>query len=1090
MKVRIPRDALACLILSLAPLSYSTPTSDISLTNLRCEYLANPLGLDVENPRLSWGFESVRRGERQTAYQVLVASGPELLAKDQGDLWDSGKVVSDRSIQVEYAGQPLRSGIRCHWKVRAWDGEGKASGWSPPALWAVGLLKPEEWQTPWIRPVVALPGKYDLDGCSWIWLSHAGPPDSTPPGTVTFRARLRLPEGAGIVRASVVMCADNTFSLLVNGKEALKGDDWQAPQSAGVKDLLKAGENILAVAATNGGSGPNPAGLIGRITVELADGRRMTLETGPDWKVHPGEQRGWREAGFDDSGWSPARSVAKFGAAPWGRLSGGGKSPAPWVRKVFNLTGAPEQALAYVNVMGYYELYVNGQKAGDDVLSPAVSDIPRRSFYRTHDIRGLLRPGPNCVGLWLDSGWYRQTPLARVRIDLSVGGQSVRLGTDRTWTCAPSTHTLLGGWKWGDMGGERVDARCEIAGWSEVDCAGGAWVPVEEVPKPKGEAAAQMCPPNRIKAVLPLAACTALGANAWELDFGTNLTGWLRLRLPRLEAGQRVVMRYADKRFQTPAGDDTPAGKIKPSSQWTFRAPEGAVCYQVFNQIDEFISAGKPGEEFCCRFNYHGFRYVIVEGLPARPAPGDAEAMLVETDLETAGSFECSSDLFNRIHQVNLWTLRCLDLGGYKVDCPHRERLGYGDGQVGIESLAMNRDAAAFYGKWAVDWLEAQNPATGEIPYTAPKFCDSGGGPGWGGAGCVLAWKLYLYYGDRRLLERAYGPMRRYVEFLEGKCRNGVLRHYGGQWDSIGDWVPPGRGMDTDRWPPRTAAELFNNCYRIYLWELLARASDVLGKPEEARRCRDKINEIRPLVHAAFYDPQKQLYVLDEQSYWLMPLMAGIVPGELRETLMQKLEDGIMVKSRGHLDTGMLGTYFLIQYLDDIGRSDLLYTVFSQTTYPGWGYMLSRGATTFWEQWNGYWSQIHSCFVSPGGWFYQGLAGIRADDTAPGFKKIIIKPAVVGDLKWVKAHYDSIHGRIVSHWRREEDKLSMTVTIPVNTTATVFVPSNDAASVTESGGPPESAEGVKFLRLQDRAVVYAVGSGTYRFQTTMPPAHK
>ncbi|MCX6929111.1 MAG: family 78 glycoside hydrolase catalytic domain, partial [Verrucomicrobia bacterium] len=300
-----------------------------------------------------------------------------------------------------------------------------------------------------------------------------------------------------------------------------------------------------------------------------------------------------------------------------------------------------------------------------------------------------------------------------MQLDLSVGGQPVRVGTDRTWTCAPSTRTLLGGWKWGDMGGERVDARREIVGWSQVDCSAGEWTPVAEVPAPKGAVVAQSCPPNHIGAVLPLVACTSLGSNTWQLDFGTNLTGWLRLRLPRLETGQRVVMHYADKRFQTPAGDDTPAGKIAPTSQRTFKTSLGPISYQTFNQVDEFISAGKPGEQFCSKFNYHGFRYVIIEGLPTPPALSDAEALLIESDLEPAGTFACSNDLFNRIHQINLWTLRCLDLGGYMVDCPHRERLGYGDGQVGLDSMTMSRAAAAFHSKWATDWLLAQDPVTG-----------------------------------------------------------------------------------------------------------------------------------------------------------------------------------------------------------------------------------------------------------------------------------------------------------------------------------------------------------------------------------------
>jgi alpha-L-rhamnosidase len=270
------------------------------------------------------------------------------------------------------------------------------------------------------------------------------------------------------------------------------------------------------------------------------------------------------------------------------------------------------------------------------------------------------------------------------------------------------------------------------------------------------------------------------------------------------------------------------------------------------------------------------------------------------------------------------------------------------------------------------------------------------------------------------------------------------------------------------------------------LWQILERSARILGKTKEADECAAKLNKIRPLIHAAFYDPQKQLYVIDEQAYQVMPLMTGIVPADLVGAVQKKLEEIILVKNKGHLDTGMLGTYFLIQYLQESGRNDLLYTIFSQKTYPGWGYMLEQGATTMWEQWNGFYSHIHSCFASPGSWFYQGLAGIRPDPAGPGFKKIIIKPAVVGDVTWVKCHHDSPYGRIVSNWKREGDKLTMEVAIPANTTATVYVPARDASGITESNKPAAEADGVKFLRMENGVAVYAVGSGTYRFQSTLP----
>ncbi|MCX6033388.1 MAG: family 78 glycoside hydrolase catalytic domain, partial [Chloroflexi bacterium] len=486
--------------------------------------------------------------------------------------------------------------------------------------------------------------------------------------------------------------------------------------------------------------------------------------------------------------------------------------------------------------------------------------------------------------------------------------------------------------------------------------------PVEEYTGPTGIATAQSCPPNRITKVIPAVACVALDDNTYEFDFGTNLSGWFHLRLPQLEAGKTVTMHFADKRFQSHEGDDTPAGKIKPAGEpKKIETARGPAYYQTNNQRTEFISAGKPGEEFCNKFNYEGFRYVIVQGLPVKPAIGDAEALFIESDLEPVGSFACSNALFNRIHQVNLWTIRCLNLGGYMVDCPHRERMGYGDGQNGIDSHVMNLDASAFYAKWAIDWLDAQDPVTGKsAQYSPPNHADPSCWFPWGGMVDVMPWKAYIYYGDRRLLERAYEPMVRYpTVYLESFYPGGGIQRQGG--DSGCDWVAPGIGMTA---PPGT--ELFVNCYRVYLMDLLAKSADVLGRTDEAKRHRNKIKELKALIHSTYYKENEKLYDSDRQLSQAVPLLMGVVPEELRGTIQKQLEDIILVKNKGHLDTGMLGTYFLLQYLMESGRNDLAYTIINQKDFPGWGYMLSQGATTFWEQWNGSWSQIHSCYVSPG----------------------------------------------------------------------------------------------------------------------------
>ncbi len=816
--------------------------------------------------------------------------------------------------------------------------------------------------------------------------------------------------------------------------------------------------------------------------IEVPD---TSLNSGTEcfWKVrawdHDGQPSAWSAPGF----WMMGLRKPEDWQASWIRADLT-DDISPWFRKTFVLETAPPRAVAYVNVIGYGELYVNGRKVGSDVLSPAVSDTRVHSWYVAYDIGPFLKAGRNCIGLWCGRGWSNKAKPGgqRVRfqclLKTDANRDPLRVVSDESWKVAPSPYTTLGRQSWGKFGGERYDANLEQPGWCTAEFDDAKWLAAKPAPAEPPRAEAQSCPPNRVGKVIPAITCTPLAEGRFEFDFGTNLTGHIHLRMRGLKPNQRIRISYADRKYA--AGEMTASGP----SDIVLPGSSGNLRYQSFGQADEFFAANRETDEFRSKFNYHGFRHAIVEGLTTAPVPQDAEALLVESDLEPAGSFECSNDLLNRIHALNLWTIRCLNLGGYMVDCPHRERLGYGDGQVSVDSQAYNLWSPAFYEKWTNDWRIAQRPDTGDIPHTAPDW-GGGGGPAWGGSLATLTWRMYELYGDRRILRDNYEPMRRYVDFIESHCKDNVLRGYGGQWDFLGDWVPPGRGMDTKNWPARDAAELFNNCFRVYLWEILARSADVLGKTDEATRCQTALAAMRPAIHQAFFDETKGIYVIDEQAYQVMPLLSGIVPPDRREAVFAKLKDGILNRCKGHLDTGMLGTHFLLQYLQQTGHDDLVFTILNQKTYPGWGFMLESGATTLWEQWNGYFSHIHSCFASPGGWFYQSLAGIRTDPAIPGFKKIVIKPSIVGDVTWVKAHHDSIHGRITSNWRRDGNNLTMDVSIPANTTATIHVPAKDAEAVSESGKPAVQAAGVKLLRKESGSAVWEAGSGDYRFQSSL-----
>ena len=932
---------------------------------LRCESLANPLGIDVVAPRLSWQLQASReeKDKSQSAWQIIAASSLDTLARDTGDLWDSGKVVSGTSIGISYQGRPLTTAQRIHWKVRVWDEKGQATPWSTPARWSMGKLKPEDWMAKWIT----------------------APPDAAmdPAVVVVTKAIYRTLDGKVAVDVTPVM-----------------------------KRVVEEKRLPFKVEFNKLGGDPAP-NIVKELVVEYTRNGKPDVSRALDFEM----------LGI------PALPVGV---------------PAPWFRGEFTLETVPESALVTVHSPAYFELHVNGVKAGDDVLTPAVSDARDRTFAVTYDVARLLKPGKNCLGLWAAKGWA-QSLVLRAQLDAVAGGRPVTFGTGPDWKTLPGSCSHIGRWNWGDFGGDRVDASRHIPDWAKAGLETRGWANAVEAAAPRGAAVRHSAPFNHIGETLAPVAITPLADGRCEIDFGTNLTGWLRLKMPSLKPGQKVRMHFADRMF--PDGvQATPIGNIgiNGGSCVSFaRTNGGRNLYQTYRQISEFISAGLPDEEFQHRFNYAGFRYVVVEGLDRAPAKDEAHAMLVESALPPAGEFTCSDPLLNRIHQVNRWTQRCLNLGGYYVDCPTRERMGYGDGQVAIQGMMMNFDAANFYAKWAQDWRLAleMKMKQGKLPYIAPPFEETGGGPPWPGGIARIPWEHYLHYGNPGVLEENLATARQYCEYLDARSKDDVLRAWGGGFSFIGDWVPPNRGMDTHNWPNKEMMELFCNCYRVHLWQLVEKMSAALGRTAEAEHARKRADAIRTATHAAFYDAANKRYVIDEQIYYAFPLLTGVTPEADRAAVLENLVKCIVEKNKGHLDTGMLGTIFLIDYLAEIGRDDLVLGIYQKKDYPGWGYMVEQGATTLWEQWNGHWSQIHSCFTSADNWLYRGLAGIRPDPKQPGFKNVIIKPAIVGDITWVKAHHDGPYGRIAVEWKKTADgAFTLDTVIPPNSTATVVMP--------------------------------------------------
>ncbi len=901
-----------CLAASLGGMAEDNARAELAVGHLRSEYLANPLGIDIPHPRLSWVLDSPRRDQVQTAYQVLVASSRAKLDENVGDLWDSGKVVSAETAQIAYTGSPLASRTACFWKVRAWDGDDVPSAWSEPARWTMGLLNPDDWSAGWI-----------------------GQPEETIP-----------------------------------------------------------------------------------------------------------RQK---------------------------------NAPSPWFRKVFSLDAAPVRATAYVASMGYHELYLNGQKVGDAVLQPAVSDYAHRAFYVTQDVTGRVRQGENCLGLWLGRGWYvegfpgvvHRGPIARVQLEIALAdGRTVTVKSDATWKTHASGITTLRaprGFGAAYGGGERYDARLDVEGWNAPGFDDDGWPAAAIVRPAKARLVAQMVQPNRLVRSFRPAAVEQLGPGEYLFDMGRNLSGWFELRF-RATPGETVRLEYTELRPPDPQR----AGYL---------------------QFDECIAKDDGETVFRNRFNYHAFRWVKVSGLARAPKPDDATAWLIDTDFARVGDFACSNDLLTRIYQTVVWTYRCLSLGGYTVDCPHRERLGYGgDGQVTMETGLYTFDVGALDTKWLADWRDAQNPRTGELPNTAPYPHAAGGGPTWGAISILLPWQLYLHDGDRRVLETCYGMMQAYVGFLDSKSRDHLLQPYGHpHYGFIGDWVAPDRDQGIGPWSPEPLRVFFNNCFRLYCNQLMEKIATVLEKPDDAQRYRAKTAAIATAIQRRFFRPEENLYVNGEQPYLAFPLYLGLVPPSYRARTLAHLEMEIVETHQGHIDAGMHGTYFLLKYLNQIGRDDLIFLIANQRTYPGWGYMLDQGATTSWERWDGKHSRIHSTLLAIGSWFPAGVGGIQPDENAPGFRQVIVRPSIVGDLTWAKAHLDTIRGRVACDWRLGDDRrLELNVRIPANTTATVYVPATPGAEVTEGDHPAAEAEGVRPVCKVAGTAVFEIGSGQYHFHSMMP----
>ena len=449
----------------------------------------------------------------------------------------------------------------------------------------------------------------------------------------------------------------------------------------------------------------------------------------------------------------------------------------------------------------------------------------------------------------------------------------------------------------------------------------------------------------------------------------------------------------------------------------------------------------------------------------------------LHSSAEIAGEFECSNELINRIHHLILAAIRC-NLQSVLTDCPHREKLGWLEvSHLLGRGIMFNHRTPTFYAKVSQDMREAQLE-NGLVPDIAPELTVFSAGfrdsPEWGSAALFNPWQVHEFYGDPSLLERHYDVMARYVAYLGSKATNHIVAHGLGDWYDIG---PRGPGPSQLTSFGLTATAIYHGDILI-----LAETARLLGKTDDAARYEKLAAEVRAAFNARFFHRDSRQYDTGSQTAQAMPLVLGLAERDQHASVLETLVRSIRTNGN-RVTAGDVGFMYVVRALTDAGRSDVLFDMVCQTNGPGYFDQLRKGATTLTEAWDANPSSSHNhCMLGHAEeWFYTGLAGIRPDPSGPGFKKFIIKPAIVGDLTWVKAHHDSPYGRISSAWKKSGARLTLDVIVPPNTKATIHVPATDAATVREGGRPVVKVRGLKLLRAENKNVVFEAGSGHYRF---------
>jgi len=1048
-KVRMVGAALAGLF--WASLAYGAPVQ------LRCEYRHNPLGIDAATPHLSWQSDNPERNWRQSAYEIRVASSAENLNGGKADIWDSGKVESGESVDIAYRGPKLESQKRYFWNVTVWDAHGKSYASAEPAWWEMGLLSKDAWKAKWIS--WKNPDQDpDRAGIRWIWAPGQDALSMVPKTVAVFHKEVEIPEKP--TRAVLFLLAEGNFVAKVNGKDVGAKHRWHAFDREDIGEELVIGKNTIDVEVTV--PEPNPfgpeagaktmkAGLAGVLKLTRADGTLTRVFTDGQW----------RSKLASDSAWQPASVVGDLNDSRMGKVAPL-PQPAALLRHGFTISKEVADARLYVTALGSYRMFVNGSRVGNDVLTPGFTDYTKRVLYQTYDVTNLVTNGQNAISAVLGEGWYGSgltwegfayfflPPPVRLMAQLDItyrDGTHDGVVTDESWKGAssPVLRSEI-------YAGEVYDARLKQPGWNQATFDDSGWTAVNVAESPAVLLTAQPDAPPQVTQALTPRSVTPSSNGTYIVDMGQNMVGWVQLKA-KGAAGTAIRLRFAE-----------------------ILNPEGTIYRENLRNADAtdlFILAGSGEETFTPHFTFHGFRYVEVSGYPGVPTTADITGEVVSSvSGEPTATLETSSELVNRMWEIGIWGQRGNFLS-IPTDCPQRdERLGWmGDAGVFWRTGSYNFDIAPFSHKFMHDVVDAQT-ANGEFTNVSPDVLrpfGSQGAPGWGDAGVIVPWTTWMQYGDTAIIRDNWDAMERWMNFIRDANPDYLRKK--GVGPNFADWLAPDEHTNKD---------LLATAYWALIANMMSEMAHATGKEAEAKRYVELLADIRKAYQKAYVHKDGTVEGGTQTTY-VVTLYTKLAPPALESAMVSNLAKDI--ESRNwHLSTGFLGTPFLLFTLANHGRADVAYRLLLNETYPSWGYMLSKGATTWWERWNGDTgdpamnSYNHYAFGSVVAWVYRSVAGIDTTSAGPGFREIVIHPRVGSTITHARGSYESVYGKIVTDWSGSKTgPFALAVTVPANTTAAVYLPAIRGRRVTEDGHELR-------VRPQQGASIVHVGSGSYKFE--------